>query len=81
MNRPRILGIGMANPLVRLIQEQSFHTAGDQGERIRKIFLNSDIDHRNFYLEGTLNRGDADQLNEGLCVAPCKQVAERFKTV
>ncbi len=82
MNRPRILGIGTANPLVRLIQEQSFHAAGHQGERIRKIFLNSDIDHRHFYLEGTLNRGNgSDQLNEGLCVAPCKQVAERFKTV
>ena len=57
MNRPRILGIGTANPLVRLTQEESFHAAGYHGERIRKIFLNSDIDHRHFYQEGTLNRG------------------------
>ena len=65
MNYPRILGIGTANPLVRLTQEQSFHAAGDQDERIRKIFLNSDIDHRHFYLEGTLNRGESsDQLNQ-----------------
>ena len=43
MNHPRILGSGTANPLVRLTQEQTFHAAGYQGERIRKIFLNSDI--------------------------------------
>src|SRR5579864_7858326 len=65
VNHPQILGIGTANPLVRLTQEQSFYAAGYQGERIRKIFLNSDIDHRHFYLEGTLNRGESsDQLNQ-----------------
>jgi hypothetical protein len=41
-------GIGTANPPVRLTQEQSFHAAGYDGERIRKIFLHSDIDHRHF---------------------------------
>jgi hypothetical protein len=41
VSHPRILGIGTANPPVRLTQEQSFHAAGYQGERIRKIFLNS----------------------------------------
>jgi predicted naringenin-chalcone synthase len=65
VNHPRILGIGTANPLVRLTQEQSFYAAGYQGERIRKIFLNSDIDHRHLYLEGTLNRAESsDQLNQ-----------------
>jgi 3,5-dihydroxyphenylacetyl-CoA synthase len=65
VNHPQILGIGTANPLVRLTQEQSFYAAGYQSERIRKIFLNSDIDHRHFYLEGTLNRGESsDQLNQ-----------------
>ena len=44
-----MLGIGTANPSHRLTQEQSFHAAGYQGERIRKIFLNSDIDYRQFY--------------------------------
>ena len=29
-----------------------------QGERIRNIFLNSNIDYRHFYLEVTLNRGE-----------------------
>ena len=65
MNHPRILGIGTANPAVRFTQEQSFHAAGYQGERIRKIFLNSDIDYRHFYLEGALNREESsDQLNQ-----------------
>ncbi len=49
MNHPRILGIGTANPTVRLTQEQSFVAAGYQGERTRKIFLNSDIDYRHFH--------------------------------
>jgi len=65
VNHPRILGIGTANPPVRLTQEQSFHAAGYQSERIRKIFLNSDIDYRHFYLEGDLNRDESsDQLNQ-----------------
>ena len=65
MNNPRILGIGTANPPVRLTQEQSFHAAGYKGERVRKIFLNSDIDFRHFYLEGSPNREESsDQLNQ-----------------
>src|ERR1700732_570949 len=65
VSHPRILGIGTANPSVRLTQEQSFHAAGYQGERIRKIFLNSKIDYRHFYLEGALNREESsDQLNQ-----------------
>jgi 3,5-dihydroxyphenylacetyl-CoA synthase len=65
VNHPRILGIGTANPPVRLTQEQSFRAAGYKGERIRKIFLNCDIDHRHFYLEGALNREESsDQLNQ-----------------
>jgi polyketide synthase Type III len=65
MNNPRIIGIGTANPALRLTQEQSFHAAGYQSERIRQMFLNSDIDHRHFYLEGDLNRDESsDQLNQ-----------------
>ena len=56
MSHPRILGIGTANPPFKLTQAQSFHAAGYERERIRKIFLNSDIDYRHFYLEGALNR-------------------------
>jgi alkylresorcinol/alkylpyrone synthase len=65
VNHPRILSIGTANPLFRLTQEQTFHAAGYQSERIRKIFLNSDIDYRHFYVEGVLNREESsDQLNQ-----------------
>ena len=47
--------------------------AGYQGDRIRKIFLNSDIDHRHFYLEGTLNRRErSDQLNQDYLRGPVK---------
>ncbi len=65
MTHSRILGIGTANPPVRLNQEQSFHAAGYQSDRIRRIFLNSDIEYRHFYLEGALNRDeDSDQMNQ-----------------
>src|SRR6201998_1997777 len=65
MNNPRIIGIGTANPPLRLTQEQSFHAAGYQSDRIRKMFLNSSIDYRHFYLEGDLNRDESsDQLNQ-----------------
>jgi 3,5-dihydroxyphenylacetyl-CoA synthase len=65
VNHPRILGIGTANPPIRLTQEQSFHAAGYGGERIRKIFLNSDIEYRHFYFGGTPNREEtSDQQNE-----------------
>ena len=65
MNHPRILGIGTANPPIRLTQEQSFHAAGYAGERIRKIFLNSDIEYRHFYFGGTPIREEtSDQQNQ-----------------
>jgi 3,5-dihydroxyphenylacetyl-CoA synthase len=62
---PKLLGIGTANPPIRLTQEQSFYVAGYEGERIRKIFLNSDIDYRHFYFGGTPNlKETSDQQNE-----------------
>jgi len=65
VNYPQILGIGTATPAIRLTQEQTLHATGYEGERIRKIFLNSDIDFRHFYLEGALNRTESsDQLNQ-----------------
>jgi 3,5-dihydroxyphenylacetyl-CoA synthase len=65
MNYPGILGIGTANPPIRLTQEQSFHAAGYETERIRKIFLNSDIEHRHFYFGSTPNLQEtSDQQNE-----------------
>jgi predicted naringenin-chalcone synthase len=65
VNYPRILGIGTANPPIRLTQEQSFYAAGYESERIRRIFLNSDIEYRHFYFGGIPNREESsDQLNQ-----------------
>jgi hypothetical protein len=75
VSQHRILGIGTANPPHRLTQEQSFHAAGYQGERIRKIFLNSDIDYLHFCLEGPLNRRESsDQLNRRFLAGVMKTV-------
>jgi predicted naringenin-chalcone synthase len=84
VSNPRILGIGTANPPHRLTQEQSFHGAGYHGERIRKIFLNSDIDYRHFYLEGALNRNESsDQLNQryltGAMKTGCRAIVDCVK--
>jgi len=62
---PRIIGIGTASPSLRLTQEESFHAAGYESERVRNIFLNSDIDYRHFHLEGALDRAESsDQMNQ-----------------
>lgn len=81
MISPRILGIGTANPPIRLTQEQAFYAAGYEGERIRKIFLNSDIEHRHFYFGGTPNRHEnSDQLNQrylsGAVKTGCHAIAD-----
>lgn len=39
MNYPRILGIGTANPPIRLTQEQSFYAAGYESERFWPLLL------------------------------------------
>lgn len=65
MSYPRILGIGTATPPICLTQEQSFHAAGYETERIRKIFANSDIEYRHFYFGGTPNlQENSDQQNQ-----------------
>ncbi len=65
MTHPRIAGIGTANPSLKLTQEESFVAAGYKTERIRNIFLNSDIDYRHFYLQGEPNRSEtSDQMND-----------------
>lgn len=65
MSYSRILGIGTANPPIRLTQEQSFHAAGYETERIRRIFANSDIEYRHFYFGGTPNlQENSDQQNQ-----------------
>jgi polyketide synthase Type III len=84
---PRIIGIGTANPSLRLTQEQSFHAAGYASERVRNIFLNSDIDYRHFHLESAPDRAESsDQMNQRylhgamkigcLAIMNCIQAAE-----
>lgn len=78
---PQILGIGTANPPIRLSQEQSFYAAGYKGERIRKIFLNSDIEYRHFFFGGTPNRKESsDQMNQrylaGALKTGCRAILE-----
>lgn len=85
MNHPRIIGIGTANPPLRLTQEQSFCVTGYEGERIRKIFLNSDIDFRYFYFEGSLNRNESsDELNQrylrGAMHTGCRAILDCLKS-
>ena len=53
-----------------------------QGERIRNIFLNSNIDYRHFCLEFTLNRGESsDRLNQryprGAMKTGCRAILNR----
>jgi predicted naringenin-chalcone synthase len=62
---PTICAIGTAVPSLRLKQEETFHLCGYKSERIRKIFLNSDIDYRHFYLESQLDlRGTSSDFNQ-----------------
>jgi hypothetical protein len=84
LNHPHIIGIG-ANPPLRLTQEQSFYATGYESERIRKIFLNSDIDFRYFYLEGGLNRNESsDELNQrylrGAMHTGCRAILDCLKS-
>lgn len=61
----QIIGIGTANPSVRMSQEETFHAAGYTSERVRKIFLNSDIEYRHFFIGNPANRHEtADDMNE-----------------
>src|ERR1700758_3946949 len=85
MSNPRIIGIGTANPVLRLTQEQSFHAVGYQSERIRKMFLNSYISYRHFYLEGDLKREESsDQLNQrylrGAMKTACRAIVNCLAT-
>ncbi len=67
---PRILGIGTANPPNRFSQQEIYEIAAKHYEfyknpRIQQIFMNSDIDHRHFYIdrEGFVPFESADELH------------------
>ena len=84
---PQILGIGTANPPIRLTQEQSYYTAGYTSERIRNIFPNSDIEYPSLLFWGnTEPRRDFGSTNERYlsgamktgcsAIMSCREVAE-----
>lgn len=80
MSNPQILSLGTANPPSRFTQQQCFEATGYKGERIRKIFLNSDIEFRHFYFEGSPNLDeDSDQRNQrylnGAVKTGCRAIA------
>jgi predicted naringenin-chalcone synthase len=51
MGYPRVSAIGTATPPLRFTQEQAFELSGYTSQRIRGVFLNSDIDYRHFYVD------------------------------
>jgi predicted naringenin-chalcone synthase len=74
-----ILSIGRATPSLRVTQEQSLEYAGYSGDRIRRIFLNTGIAHRHFYLEKPPRTDDtSDELNrrylDGAMETGCRAV-------
>jgi 3,5-dihydroxyphenylacetyl-CoA synthase len=74
-----ILSIGRATPALRLTQEQSLEYAGYSRDRIRRIFLNTGIAYRHFYLEKPPRPDEtSDELNrrylDGAMEAGCRAV-------
>src|SRR5579862_5572440 len=84
--RPTILAAGTAVPSLRLKQEEAFELCGYKSERIRKIFLNSDIDYRHFYLDSKLGlEGTSDDFNrrylEGAMRTGCRAIQSCLQSV
>ncbi|MDE3181015.1 MAG: type III polyketide synthase [Acidobacteriota bacterium] len=51
MNNVRIQAFGKANPPLRLTQQETFRMVGYTDPRVLRIFLNSGIDFRHFYID------------------------------
>lgn len=52
MSNPQVLAVGTALPSQRFSQAETFAMIGYTSERIKKIFMNGEIETRHFYLEG-----------------------------
>jgi predicted naringenin-chalcone synthase len=83
---PSIWATGTAVPSLRLSQEEAFDLSGYKSERIRKIFLNSDIDYRHFYLDSKLGlEGTSDDFNrrylEGAMRTGCRAIESCLQSV
>jgi polyketide synthase Type III len=77
--RTSILSIGRATPALRVTQEQSLEYAGYSSHRIRRIFLNTGIAYRHFYLEKPPRADEtSDELNrrylDGAMETGCRAV-------
>src|SRR5580692_8046787 len=78
---PIICSVGTAVPPLRLRQEEAFQLCGYKSERIRKIFLNSDIDYRHFYLNGNLDlKGTSDDFNRRFLQGAMKTGCQAIQT-
>ena len=83
---PTICAIGTAVPPLRLNQPEAFQLCGYKSERIRKIFLNSDIDYRHFYLDSHLSlKGTSNDFNrrylEGAMKTGCQAIQACLQSV
>jgi predicted naringenin-chalcone synthase len=65
-DQPRIVAVATATPPNRFTQEEVLRLAGYTRPLVREIFLNSDIDHRYFYIDpATAKPGeDLDTLHQ-----------------
>ncbi len=85
MSSPRILAVGTSNPPRRFTQEEVYRLAGYTDPRILRIFLNSDIEYRHFYIDPATFVPDetADQLNQrylrGAMETGCRAVENCLK--
>jgi polyketide synthase Type III len=63
---PRIISVGTANPPRKFTQEEIYRLCGYQSEKIKSIFLNSDIEMRHLYIDSREFGLDetVDQLNQ-----------------
>ena len=79
LDNPRIQAIGKAKPPLQLTQEETFRLIGYSNPRTLKIFLNSGIDFRRFYLDPeNFSRFETpDELNrrylQGACIPAAGQ--------
>jgi hypothetical protein len=72
LDNPRIQAIGKASPPLQLTQEKTFRLIGYSNPRILKIFLNSGIDFRRFYLDPeNFNRFETPDRIEPALSAGC----------
>lgn len=85
MKTPRVISIGTANPARRFTQREAYQLAGYEDPKVLRIFLNSDIDYRHFYIDpGSFTADESpDELNQrylrGAMETGCRAVERCLK--